>query len=78
MGSSKLGGLWNGPCLVASETNPMLGLQWGSILFNGLWKVRSLVALGMFHVWLPLEGEGKGEEEASFSPPSIFHPIRFI
>jgi hypothetical protein len=32
-----------------------------------------LVALRMFHVWLPLEGEGK----TSFSPPSTFHPIRF-
>ncbi len=32
-----------------------------------------LDALGMFHVWLSLEGE----KEASFSPPFIFHPIRF-
>ncbi len=30
-------------------------------------------ALGMFHVWLPLKGEG----ETSFSPPFTFYPIRF-
>jgi hypothetical protein len=30
------------------------------------------MALGMFHVWLPLEGKGKGK--TSFSPPSLFTP----
>ncbi len=33
----------------------------------------NLMANGRFHVWLLLEGEG----ETSFSPPSIFHPMRF-
>ncbi len=47
-----------------SEGRPQIG---------GQWKVPSLVAFGMFHVWLLLEGKG----EASFSPPSTFHPIRF-
>jgi hypothetical protein len=58
---------------VAFEMNPMLGCQWGNIFFGGQWKVSNLVALGMFHVWLPLERERK----TSFSPPSIFYPIRF-
>jgi hypothetical protein len=40
---------------------------------GGQWKVPSLVALGIFHVWLFLEGK----EKTSFSPPSIFPPIRF-
>jgi hypothetical protein len=53
--------------------NPMLGGQWGSILFSGQWNVPSLVALGMFDAWLLWEGKG----ETSFSPPSTFHPIRF-
>jgi hypothetical protein len=73
MEGSKLGGPCNVPCLVALEMNPMLGGQWGSILLGGQWKVLSLVALGMFHVWLPLEGEG----EISFSPLFTFYPIRF-
>jgi hypothetical protein len=73
MEGSKLGGPCNVPCLVAIEMNPMLGDQWGSILFSGQWKVLSLVAFGMFHVWLPLERE----REVSFSPPSTFYPIRF-
>jgi hypothetical protein len=47
---------------------PMEGFK-----LNGPWKVSNLVTFGMFHVWLPLEGEGK----ISFSPPSTFHPIRF-
>jgi hypothetical protein len=55
----------------------MLGGQRGSILFGGQWKVPSLVAFEMFHAWLLLEGEGEREGETSFSPPSIFHPIRF-
>jgi hypothetical protein len=55
------------------EMSPMFGGQWGSIMFGAKWKVPTLVAFGMFHVWLPLEGEG----ETSFSPPSTFHPIRF-
>jgi hypothetical protein len=46
------------------ERKPQLG---------GQWKVPSLVALGIFHVWLRLEGKG----ESSFSPPSIICPIRF-
>jgi hypothetical protein len=46
------------------ERRPQLG---------GQWKVPSLVARGMFHVQMPLEGEG----ETSFSTPSTFHPIRF-
>jgi hypothetical protein len=53
--------------------NPMLGGQWGSILFGGQWKVPNLVALRRFQAWWPLEWEGK----ASFSPPSTFHPIIF-
>jgi hypothetical protein len=51
--------------------------QWGSILFGGQWKVPSLVVFGMFHAWLPLEGEGEREGETSFSPSSTFHPVRF-
>jgi hypothetical protein len=51
--------------------------QWGNILFGGQWKVPSLVAFGMFHAWLLLEGEGEKEGKSSFSPPSTFHPIRF-
>jgi hypothetical protein len=31
------------------------------------------MALGIFHIWLFLEGK----RETSFSPPSIFSPIRF-
>jgi len=31
---------------VALERNPMLGGQWGIILFGGQWKVPSLVTLG--------------------------------
>jgi len=42
-------------------------------LLSGQWKVPSLVALRMFNVWWPLEGK----KEASFSPPSSFHPIDF-
>jgi hypothetical protein len=57
---------------VALEMNPMLGGQWGYILLGGQLKVPNLMALGMFHAWLFLEGE----EETSFSPP-IFYPIRF-
>jgi hypothetical protein len=64
MEGSKLGGL---------EMNPMLEGQWGGILLGGQWKVLSLMALGMSHVWLFLEGEG----EALFSHPFTFHPIRF-
>jgi hypothetical protein len=45
----------------------------GRVQLGGQWKVPNLVALGMFHVWLPLEGEVK----TSFSPPSIFYPIKF-
>jgi hypothetical protein len=47
----------------------------GSILLSDQWTVPSLVAFGMFHAWLFLEGEGEGE--ASFSPPSTFYPIKF-
>jgi hypothetical protein len=57
---------------VALEMNSMFRSQWGNILLCGQWKVPSLVALGMFHVWLPLKREG----EASFSPPSTFYPIK--
>ncbi len=46
------------------ERRPQLGGQWGSILFNGQWKVPCLVSF-----------EGKGK--TSFLPPSTFHPIRF-
>jgi len=62
--------------------NPMLGRQRGIIFvwwpmesskFSGLWKVLNLVTLGMFHVWLPLEREGK----TFLSPPSTFHPKDF-
>jgi hypothetical protein len=60
-------------CLVALEMNRMFESQWVNNLFGGQWKVPSLVALWMFHVWLPLEGKGK----TSFSLPSIFHPTRF-
>jgi len=38
---------------------PMEGSKLG-----GQWKGPSLVAIGMFHVWMPLEGEG--ERKASF------------
>jgi hypothetical protein len=55
----KFSGPWNVPYLVALETNLMLRGQWGNILLGGQWKVPSLVAFGMFHVWLPLEAEGK-------------------
>jgi len=68
-----LGGQWETFYLVALEMNWMFKGQWGNILFSGQWKVPSLVALWMFHVWLPLEGEGK----TSFLFPSIFHLIKF-
>jgi hypothetical protein len=101
-GRPQLGDQWKVPSLVALGKNPMLGGQWGSILFSGQWKVPSLVALGrnpmlrgqwgiillggqwkvlglvvieMFHVWMPLEGEG--ERKTFFSPPSTFYPIKF-
>jgi hypothetical protein len=41
-----------------------------SYKFGGLWKVPSLVVLGMFHVWLPLEGKG----ETSFSLLPLLTP----
>jgi hypothetical protein len=44
--------------------NPMFEGEWENILFGGQWKVLSLVAPRMFHVWLLLEGKGK----TSFSP----------
>jgi hypothetical protein len=45
----------------------------GEPQLGGQWKAPSLVALGMFHVWLFLKGKG----ETSFSHPFIFYPIRF-
>jgi hypothetical protein len=45
----------------------------GRPYLGGQWKVSSLVAFRRFHAWLFLKGEG----EASFSSPSIFHPINF-
>jgi hypothetical protein len=73
MESSKLSGQLKVLSLVALEMNPMFGGQWGSILLGGQWKVPSLVAFGLFHVWFPLEGKGK----TSFSPPSTFHLMKF-
>jgi hypothetical protein len=35
------------------------------------------VALGMFHVWLPLEGEGEGEREILFNLFSIDFRVLF-
>jgi hypothetical protein len=64
MEGSKISGPWNVPCLEVHGETSLLGTQW---------KVPSLVAFGMFYVWLPLEGKG----EAFSSPPSIFHPIKF-
>jgi hypothetical protein len=38
--------------------------------FDGQWKVPSLVALGIFHVWLSLEGKKKHHFHLlPFSPP---------
>jgi hypothetical protein len=59
--------------LMALEMNLMLGNLWGSFLLGGQWKVLSLVAFGIFHVWLPLKGKG----QASFSFPSTLYPIKF-
>jgi len=46
MEGSKLDGLWNVPCLVAFEMNPMLR-------DNG--ETFCLVANGRFQVWCPLD-----------------------
>jgi hypothetical protein len=73
MEGSKLGGLWNVPCLLALEMNLIVGGQWGNILLSGQWKVPSLVAFGLFHARSILEGE----EKTSFSPRSIFRCISF-
>jgi hypothetical protein len=57
--------------------------QWGSILFDGQWKVPNLVVNGETfllsgpwkesNAWMPLEKEG----ETSFSHFFTFHPIKF-
>jgi len=69
----------------------MLGGQWGSIFFDGQWKVLSLVvneetsyleANGRFQCLVALERFQiwwplEEERKTSFSPPSTFHPIKF-
>jgi len=64
MEGSKFDGHWN----ESNVWRPM-----GNCLVWWPMEGSKLGALGMFHVWLFLEGE----KEASFSPPFIFHPIRF-
>jgi len=36
---------------MALEMNPMLGGQWGNILFGGQWKVPSLVAFRRINIF---------------------------
>jgi len=45
----------------------------GIILFGGQWKVPSLVAIEMFHVWMPLEGEINKIKKHPFHLP-LFTP----
>jgi len=45
----KLGGQWK---------DPKLGGQWKDPKLGGQWKDPSLVAIGMFQAWWPLECEG--------------------
>jgi hypothetical protein len=56
----------------------MLKGKWETFLFGGQWKVPSLVPLGMFYVWLPLEGEGETLFFTSFyfSPQKIL--LKFV
>jgi hypothetical protein len=52
-----------------------LGARKGIILFGGQWKVPSLVAIGMFHVWMPLEGEiNKLKKKHPFHLLPLFTP----
>jgi hypothetical protein len=73
MEGSKLSGQWKVPSLVGNERFQVWWpLKWIQCLeANG--EASYLVANGMFHAWLPLQGKG----EASFLPPSTFYPIRF-
>jgi len=54
----KLGGQWKDPKLGGQWKDPKLGSQWKDPKLGGQWKVPSLVAIGMFQVWWPLECEG--------------------
>jgi hypothetical protein len=40
------------------KVDPKLGGQWKDPKLDGQWKVPSLVAIGMFQAWWPLECEG--------------------
>jgi len=45
---------------------------------GGQWKVPSLVAIGMFQAWWPLEGEGKRPFHLfHFSPTTLLTPSIF-
>jgi hypothetical protein len=39
-------------------------------MFGGHWNVPSLVAIGMFQAWWPLEGEGKTPFHLFHFPPT--------
>jgi hypothetical protein len=75
----KLGGQWKDPKLGGQWKDPKLGGQWKDPKLGGQWKVLSLVAIGMFQAWWPLDVKDKHLFTSSIFPQQLYlHPQFFL